>query len=151
MVHQIIYLCIILIFLAGIGSIEHLTWKECLRLFLIQVGLTFLYVRYRIRIKDTKQNGEPLSGKSRPYIGSLVVALTVVFVMTQFDPATSAATFGEPGGSLNPFFIVATFLSCVAFSTFAISRGHELRPRCLTSPDRIASIVIFATIGMSLG
>ncbi len=151
MAHHIIYICIILIFLAGLGFIEHLTWKECLRLFLIQIGLMFLYIKFRVHLEIPNQKVSRPNKSDKLHSGSIVVALVVSFVISQFDPATSSASFGEPGGRLNPFFIISTVLSCAAFSTFAIARGRELRFRYLTSLDRVASVVIFGTIGMSLG
>ncbi len=147
MLYRITLICLILILLTGLGGIGHLTWQECLRLLVIQIGLTVFYVQLSKSPQRTAQN----AGKGRLYAGAILLALTVAFVMTQFDPATSAANLREPQRRLNPFFIITTALACVAGIGFVIARRRELRFRHLTTIDRIALGAVLAVVAISLG
>lgn len=48
---KIIYLCLLLLALLPLGSAFNLTWKEVVRLFVITLGLLYLYVKYFRRVK----------------------------------------------------------------------------------------------------
>jgi tetratricopeptide (TPR) repeat protein len=140
-------ICLILISLTGLGSVGHLTWKECLRLLVIQIGLTVFYVRLLRSSQEAEEDAE----KRRGYAGAVLLALTAIFAMTQFDPATSAANLQGPQKRLNPFFIITTALAGVMGVGFVIARWRELHPRNLTGLDRVALGVALAVVAISLG
>lgn len=145
--YLIISIYLILIFLTGLGSIGHLTWQECLRLLMIQIGLMVFYVRLSRFSQEADQN----AAECRLYAGAVLLALTAIFAVTQFDPATSAVNLSIPQKRLNPFFVITTALTLVAGALFVVSRGRELRLRRLTTIDRIALGVVLAVVAISLG
>ncbi|MBS13581.1 MAG: hypothetical protein CME19_18525 [Gemmatimonadetes bacterium] len=78
---QIASLAIIgIFFLSSFMSVGHLTWSETIRLGGIAIGLVLVYLRYRSRLD------EPGVGRG----ASLILAMTIGFTVTQFDPNTSA-------------------------------------------------------------
>ena len=44
--HKIIYTCLLLLAILPVFNAFNLTWKEVVRLFIITLGLVYLYVRY---------------------------------------------------------------------------------------------------------
>ena len=55
---KIITICLLLLAILPIGSAFNLTWKEVVRLFIITLGLVYLYVRYFRRTKPQPQGAE---------------------------------------------------------------------------------------------
>ena len=86
-----------------------LTWQEYLRLTVISFGLG-IYARWHHRTVDG--NGHTRSNTS------MLLALSFAFVITQFDPATSAHSEILLTASFNAGFFMSTILVlclCVAF------------------------------------
>jgi len=57
---KIIYACLLLLAILPLGSAFTLTWKELLRLFIITLGLVYLYVRY---FRTPKAQAQGVEGK----------------------------------------------------------------------------------------
>jgi len=55
---KIITICLLLLAILPLGSAFNLTWKELVRLFVITLGLLYLYVRYFRRVKPQTQGVE---------------------------------------------------------------------------------------------
>ncbi|HIE03799.1 MAG TPA: hypothetical protein EYP61_03460, partial [Candidatus Latescibacteria bacterium] len=123
-------ICLFLLALLPLGSAFNLTWKELLRLFLITLGLAYLYFRH-LRVPKSQGTGVP-SGTGRD-LGPVLLSLIYIFILTQFDPATSAINDIIPQPRLNWFFISSSVLVFVAFVAFLLQgpRGDGLKPRTL--------------------
>lgn len=98
----------LVVMLSGLGIFYtgHLSWQECLRLLAIQVGLAFCYFRYRKVLHAVSNEDETALVRAR-----MVLALCVIFILTQFDPATSVVAFGNHQNQMNVFFLFSS--ACV--------------------------------------
>jgi len=93
--HKIIYTCLLLLAILPIFNAFNLTWKELLRLFIITLGLVYLYVRY-LRTAKPQPQGVEGKGNLEPRtlnLEPLLLSIVYIFLITQFDPATSADRF----------------------------------------------------------
>ena len=149
LLHRIVYVCTGLIFVAGLGSLDHLTWKETLRLLLILSGLILLYVRYRRQALDRACNSETQPGSTQA--GGVIVALAAAFAITQFDPATSAISYRIAQPRFNAFFLVTTLFSVVMGGAFLAARWRSLRVRKLQVLDQVVVGVVGFSVVVSLG
>ena len=144
---KIIYICLFLLAVLPLGSAFNLTWKELARLFVITLGLLYLYVRY-FRTASPQTQGAEGPGNLEPNkprtsnFQPLLLSVVYIFIITQFDPATSAVNSIIPQSTLNWFFIASSALIFVAFGAFllrrfgVVGRGN-LEPRTLNfEPDK---------------
>lgn len=127
--------CIGLIALIGIWYSAHLSWQEYTRLFFIFVGLGILGVKYQ-KMEDA--SGDVINRCT------VVLALVVMFIITQFDPATASINFHQVFVRFNPFFILSTgFLGIALF----VVVGHK-RLLLFQNLDRLDRFVVVATMCM---
>lgn len=101
---ELIHYCVLGVVLSALIEVGHLSWTECLRLLVIQVGLVFLFYRFGFN-----------SGHGVPDLqGSWILALTLGFVITQFDPESSSLQYRTVEHGLSPFVILASVLGLAA-------------------------------------
>jgi len=122
-----------IIVLSGLGIFftGHLSWQECLRLFVIQVGLAFCYFRYRKVLHAVRSADEAIVMQAR-----MVLALCLIFILTQFDPATSAVAFGNHQKQMNPFFIFTSVCVLWVGGAYGMDHWRAFKWRQLTFLDR---------------
>jgi tetratricopeptide (TPR) repeat protein len=137
-------LVIMAILLLSVGNSDHLTWKECLRLLVILLGLLYGGIKWREKLNHISK----LQKAEFDYL-SIGLALCVIFVMTQFDPATSAIAFGHMQNRLNLFFIVTSVLIVVPSTSFVIFNWRQLGWKYLTYADRIVFFIILGFLAIS--
>jgi len=123
---KIITICLLLLAILPVFSAFNLTWKELVRLFIITLGLLYLYIRYFRRTKPQPQgvegtgNLEPRTLNLEPTkprtlnLEPLLLSIVYIFLITQFDPATSAIKDIIPQSRLNWFFIASSVLIAMA-------------------------------------
>ena len=125
------------------GGAFVLTWKECVRLGLILGGLLYLYRRYRDALMSSEAGKEPggtKAGSDRVLrYASAVMALLLMFLVTQFDPATSAINTFVQRKSVSWFFVASTVLIAVAFGVWALGAylSRSSRAWGLSAPDKL--------------
>ena len=76
------------LFLLSLSSMGHLTWSETARLAVVVVCLIGAFIHFRDRL-DSSANEPGAVHKG----AAVILALTMAFAVTQFDPATS--TIGQ--------------------------------------------------------
>jgi tetratricopeptide (TPR) repeat protein len=79
------------------------------------------------------------------------VALATAFVITQFDPATSAISYHKAHPRLNVFFVATSLLATLMGSAFLVVRWRQLAFRELTNLDCIVTGVVVFSIALSQG
>ena len=149
--NHIIYALTAALCLLALGSMDHLSWREHARLLLILVGLVVLYIRYRTALRACLVGEDQPDSGSLLYGAGVVVALSAMFVVTQYDPATSSITLRSVQPRFNWFFWLSTVLAAGMGACFVVSRLRELRLRDLRLIDRIFSGVVLAVVAISLG
>ena len=144
--NHIIYALTAALCLLALGSMDHLSWREHARLLLILVGLVVLYIRYRTALRACLVGEDQPDSGSLLYGAGVVVALSAMFVVTQYDPATSSITLRSVQPRFNWFFWLSTVLAAGMGACFVVSRLRELRLRDLRLIDRIFSGVVLAVV-----
>jgi tetratricopeptide (TPR) repeat protein len=137
--------------LLALGNAGHLSWREDVRLLLILVGLVVLYVRYRPTLLGASGGAEADGGSALSYGASVVVALSLMFVVTQYDPATSSIALRSSVARSSWFFWLSTALAVGMGACFVWARLRELRLRNLRLVDRILTGVVLGVVVISLG
>jgi tetratricopeptide (TPR) repeat protein len=137
--------------LLALGNTGHLSWREDVRLLLILVGLVVLYIRYRPTHLGASERSEADDSSALSYGAAVVVALSLMFVVTQYDPATSSIALRSSQARSNWFFWASTLLVASMGSCFALSRLSELRLSNLHLVDRILTGVVLGVVAISLG
>ncbi len=143
----VIYICSILILIAGLSSFGHLTWRECLRLFLIMSGILVLYFRYRKVLGSAVSKHDPRD-EGIFYSAAVIVALTLIFVTTQFDPFFSGSGNRTSETWLSPF-LVSTILLAGVMTASYLGSGRTAR-RNFSNLDWIVLWMIVVVILISL-
>lgn len=146
--YQLVHLCIVALFIFGLLGIEHLTWKECLRLVCIFLGVTFLFLRYRKSL--VALDGHQSDGRVVQMASILLVGL-LSFVITQFDPATSANSVLASMPYLGFFFWISSVLVAVLGGIFFISGWWQVRFKNLNNLDKVILFGALTLASISLG
>ena len=133
----LIHLCVLGILLTGLLEVGHLSWTECLRLVVILAGLTFLFIRHGFHLGVDRPSSIP---------GSWILALTMAFVITQFDPGTSASQYRSTTIGPGPFVFISAFLSLLVGVLTVYQYGDSLVFKRLSSLDRVVAVVLFMAL-----
>ena len=147
----IIYGLAAVVCLLALGNTGHLSWREDLRLLLILVGLVVLYIRYRPAFLGASKGSEADGSSALSYGAAVVGALSLMFVVTQYDPATSSIALRSVQARSNWYFWASTLLVVGMGSCFALSRLSELKLSNLRLVDRILTGVVLGVVVISLG
>jgi hypothetical protein len=136
--HWSLFLPLIFLLLLPLVHVTLLTWQEYLRLGVVAIGLG-VYARWYYQPTE-------VGGKiSR---AAMLIALGLVFVTTQFDPATSAYGELQVVEPLNATFIVSSCLGLLLFLSFWLS-GNALGKIQLI--DWVVVGAVFISLGLILG
>ena len=154
-VNRIPWMALVGLAILPVFRIVNLTWLEVFRLLFITLGLFLLYRKLK---KDTD---ESQSERSSPFIEKhvpKVLALVYLFILIQFDPATSAFHDLFDRSRINWFFCISSGLVCLAGLPIARQGLRRNRKRGakgkrstlnLTTSDKIVSIAGAAAILLS--
>jgi tetratricopeptide (TPR) repeat protein len=125
--------------LSGIGQ---LSWMECVRLVLIEVGLVILFFRYRL-------NGSTIP-ESVAIGASCVLAAALAFVVTQFDPSVASIHYRRPDAGLSISVMGSSVLAALAGVVTIISHRQQLAWSRLRMIDRVVVGALLAALVLSV-
>jgi tetratricopeptide (TPR) repeat protein len=133
-----------------------LAWPELLRLLILTLGL--LYVLIRIEVAERTSSVEKVPFLNTAIL-SIVLALMYIFIIFQFDPATSSLTERIPSVRGNWFFLSSTGLVLAAAGAALVQRLSRSKRRTskkkrskpdITSSDKIAIMICLGSVALSL-
>ena len=96
-----------------------LTWLEILRLLILTVGLWYCSRKLGAEIQGTRLSRSPFAIHN---LLPVLLTLGYMFIIIQFDPATSAVHDLRPQSSLNWFFLISSGLICLAVGAGLLQR-----------------------------
>ena len=146
--YQLAHLCVLAFFLLGFSSMGHLTWKECLRLACLLIGLAFLFFRYRQQLTLLASENPDLRFAR---MASMVLAALLAFVVTQFDPMTSAVAYLTFLPHLSHYFWFSSVLVGILGGLFFVSGWWRVRLKQLSQLDKIILVLVFILVSITVG
>jgi tetratricopeptide (TPR) repeat protein len=139
---------VLLAFVASSGAFN-LTWQEEVRLFVINGGLIYLFLRHKHKLSSCESD----DGQQKLcHYGSILLSVVFMFIITQFDPSTSAIHHFFPYQRLNYFFLSFSGLILVAWIVYVVSKFRNEQSRYLREStfDKYVLGVGGAVIGVSI-
>lgn len=131
--------------LIALPSVAYLSWAEGLRFAFVLLGLIALYLRW-FRKKKPDHNEPEVQKQPLPFVSS-VLSIAMMFVITQFDPATAALSLHESVGRLNFFFVASSLMIVLMGCALVVTRPDVFLWQKLRSID---IWVFFIGIGIIL-
>ena len=143
---RFVTLCLGSLALLSLGGAWQLSWTEYVRLALIGGGLVWMYLTIR-RGGAGHAGPAPVVERYFPHI----LAAAFIFLITQFDPATSRVGLTYPRDPFNWYFWISSLLAGLAFGATAVSafRGRAPGWGCLDAVDKLVLTVCVGTVLLS--
>ncbi len=135
------HLSVLVTILISLVSIDLLSWTECLRLLLVSVALGVLVKRHWA--------GVVTNGTLTPS-ASVILAITVAFIVTQFDASTAGIHYRVPQSRLNPLYEVSTLAGLLSGLIAAVAYRESLIWARLTTLDRIVLVTVIGAAILAL-